>query len=225
MRKILIAILVILLIVLAYFTIFQGISIGSFQIISTQGIVNLNDELTLRIELANRMINTEMQGKQAELSQNVSQLLEAKENYYDLANVSTENEISKANTEEVYNVEYLWLKVGGHARSEGVNMRMDIKEGDAGEEMVKNLSFTVTGKYTGIIDFISSIEDDSELSFRISNFKMLPSGENLVATFDVTGIRIKLEKTTQTVNNAEQATDTNSVTDTNQTVDTNTVAE
>lgn len=225
MRKILIAILVILLIVLAYFTIFQGISIGSFQIISTQGIVNLNDELTLRIELANRMINTEMQGKQAELSQNVSQLLEAKENYYDLANVSTENEISEANTEEVYNVEYLWLKVGGHARSEGVNMRMDIKEGDAGEEMVKNLSFTVTGKYTGIIDFISSIEDDSELSFRISNFKMLPSGENLVATFDVTGIRIKLEKTTQTVNNAEQATDANSVTDTNQTVDTNTVAQ
>ena len=38
MRKFLIAVLLVLLIVLAYFTIFEGISIGSFEILSAKGI-------------------------------------------------------------------------------------------------------------------------------------------------------------------------------------------
>lgn len=222
MRKILIAVLLILLIILAYFTIFQGISIGAFNLISTKGIANLNDELALKIEVAKRKIDMEMNTKQEELQQNVKELLKAKETYYDLANVSTENEISEANTEEVYTYEYLCLRIGGYARNEGVNMKMDIKEGDAGDEMLKNISFSVTGKYTSIIDFISSIEDDSELSFRISNFNMLPSGDNLVATFDVDGIRIKLDKTTATVDTPENA-NTNEVTQTNDVANTNEV--
>ena len=63
MRKVLISILVILLIVLAYFTIFQGISIGNFEILSASGIVGLNDELTAKIEEANRKIKNDLQSK------------------------------------------------------------------------------------------------------------------------------------------------------------------
>ena len=36
-----------------------------------------------------------------------------------------------------------------------------------------DLSFTVYGEYISILDFVSDIENDSELGFKIENFKML----------------------------------------------------
>ena len=243
MRKILISVLVVLLIILAYFTIFQGISIVTFNILSVEGIIGTNDELTDRIEEANSKIKSDLQGKKSELSENVKTLLANKESYYRLANISTESEINKANSQETYDIEYLWLRVGSHARSEGVNIKMDVKESNEQDSTLKNLSFTVAGSYIGIIDFVSSLEDDSELSFRIQNFNLLPEENqssqadenttvsNLQATFDVTGIRIKLENTTQSVNSIEDqngqtnenTTDTNAVAE-NTTVDTNATA-
>lgn len=199
MRKILIFILIVLLIILAYFTIFQGISIGNFKILSTKEIISINDNLTMKIDEANTKIKSGLQTKQQELLSNVETLLENKEKYYKVANVSTENEINKANQEEIYDIEYLWLRVGRHARKEGVNMKMDIKQGDAGDSTIKNLTFTVEGKYVGIIDFVSALEDDSELAFRIRDFKLVSVGENLQATFNVTGVRIKIEQTNETI--------------------------
>ena len=92
MRKILISILLILLIILAYFTIFEGISIGNFEVLSATGIVKLNDDLTAKIEEANRKIKSDLQSKKTELKQNIDILLDNKESYYNLANVSTESE-------------------------------------------------------------------------------------------------------------------------------------
>ena len=157
--------------------------------------------------------------KKTELSENVQLLLQSKGDYYDLANVSTETEINKASTEEVYTTEYLWLRVGRHARNEGVNIRMEILTGDAGDSSIKNIDFTVDGAYVAIMDFISAIEDDSELAFRIENFNMLPSGDNLQATFSVTGIRIRQEQTTTTVDNTTDTT-TGPTTNTEGTTDT-----
>ncbi len=221
MRKILISILLVLLIVLAYFTIFQGVSIGSFKILGTGQIIELNNILDLKIEEANKKIKSDLQNKKNELSQNVETLLNNKESYYRLANVSTETQISEANTEEVYNIEYLWLRVGRHARNEGVNMRMDVLEGKSEDTNIKDLYFTVTGKYVGIIDFVSSLEDDSELDFRIDNFKMIPNGDNLQATFEVEGVRIKLENTTETVDTPEEQAINDANAQTEQTADNN----
>lgn len=222
MRKILIIILIILLLVLAYFTIFQGISIGTFDILSTKDIIKLNEDLTHKIEEANTKTKSELPNKESELESSVETLLENKEKYYKVANVSTETEISKANKEEVYDIEYLWLRVGSHARKEGVNIKMEIKQGDAGD--IKNLTFTVNGKYVGIIDFVSALEDDSELDFRIENFKLIPSDENLQATFNVTGIRINIENTNESVDTTNQIDNNNAeINTTNTLTDTNTV--
>ena len=222
MRKILIIILIILLLVLAYFTIFQGISIGTFDILSTKDIIKLNEDLTHKIEEANTKTKSELPNKESELESSVETLLENKEKYYKVANVSTETEISKANKEEVYDIEYLWLRVGSHARKEGVNIKMEIKQGDAGD--IKNLTFAVNGKYVGIIDFVSALEDDSELDFRIENFKLIPSDENLQATFNVTGIRINIENTNESVDTTNQIDNNNAeINTTNTLTDTNTV--
>ena len=215
MRKVLISILLILLIVLAYFAIFQGISIGTFKVLSTGEIIELNDNLTVKITDVNKKIKTDLKQKRDELKENINTLLDNKESYYNLANVSTESEITEASTEEVYNIEYLWVRVGRHARAEGVNMRMDVLAGNGGEASVKNLNFTAVGKYMAIMDFVSSLEDDSELGFRIEDFHMVPAadGTNLQATFSVTGIRVKVENTTASVNTTntteQNAEDTN----------------
>lgn len=205
MRKILITILVIILVILAYFTIFHGISIGSFKILGTSQIEELSDELNSKKDEANRKVASEFQSKQEELLSKVDTLLQNKEQYYDVANVSTDKQLSQANTEEVYNLEYLYLKVGGHARNEGVNLKLDINSGDTEDEEVKNLAFTVTGQYVGIIDFISAIEDDSELSFVIEDFKMEPDEENIKATFNVRGIKIQLDETEQVVETEQES--------------------
>ena len=221
MRKVLISILLVLLIILAGFTIFQGISIGSFQILGTEGIIKLNDDLTFEINQANTKIKSDLQSKKSELNEQVRQLLQNKEDYFNLANVSTETEISKAQTQEIYDIAFLFLKIGRHGRAEGVNFRMDILSSDAGETSVKNIAFTVNGAYSATIEFIRSLEDDSELQFRIEDFHMLPSGgENLETTFNVNGVRINLE----TLTDNGTSTQTTDVTGTN-TIDTNTVEE
>lgn len=209
MRKFLILILLILLIVLAYFAMFQGLSISTFQVLGVSQIIELNNDLTNKINETNKKIKSDLQSKKSELNQNVELLLTNKESYYKLANISTENEINKANTEEMYNIEYLWVKIGRHARKEGVNLKLDIKEGTAGDQTTKDLNFTVVGKYVGIIEFISAIEEDSELNFRVNDFILTPDGENLKATFNVTDIKIKLENTTEEVKQTNEETENN----------------
>lgn len=195
MRKILIGILIVLLVIMAYFAIAQGISIGNFKILSVQEIKEENDKLTAGIKEIQTLMFTNYPAKTDELDKNVSSLLEAKNEYLDLASVSTEGELSKASQEEIYTYEYLWTRIGRHATAEGVLLKLDFYAGDTGESDVKTLNYTVTGHYIAIINFVASIEDDSKLGFRIENFKMVPSGENLQATFTTRNIRIKQEKT------------------------------
>lgn len=218
MKKVLISILLILLIVLAYFTIFQGISIGTFKVLSTSDIIKLNDDLTVKIGEANKKIKTDLQSKRSELNENINILLDNKESYYNLANVSTESEITEASTEEVYSIEYLWVRVGRHARSEGANMRMDVLAGDTGDASVKNINFTAVGKYMAIMNFVSALEDDSELGFRIEDFHLVPAEDeiNLQATFSVTGIRTRVENTTVSVDTTSTAEPNNVETNTNE---------
>lgn len=205
MKKVLISILIVLLIVLAYFAMFNGISFANIKILSVKQIIQENEDLTNDIEEVKSLIKKDYASKKEDLSTAVNQLLKKKEEYFDLAKVSTEGEISKANTEETYLIEYLWTRVGRHATAEGVNIKMDVNTGTTGEADVKNLSFTVNGQYIAIIQFVSALEDDDKLNFKIENFKLTGSGTNLTSTFTVRGVRIKSETTSSTTSNSSSA--------------------
>lgn len=208
MKKILITALIVLLIILAYFAIFNGISFGKVKILSVEQIIQANDQLTNDIESVNALLKKDYPSKKDELSKAVQTLTEKKEEYFDMAKVSTEGEITKANTEETYLIEYLWTRVGRHATSKGVTIRMDVNTGsDAGDNM-KNLAFTVKGAYTSIIQFISELENDDKLNFRIENFKMTKSDTQLTATFNVNNVRIKPESSTTAVVSGEESSST-----------------
>lgn len=209
MRRILIGILTILLIVMAVLVITKGLTIGNFKILSVQQIIEGNDKLTAEISETEKLIRSNYPTELETLDSNVSSLLAAKEEYQDLADVSTKSEINKATTVETYTVEFLWTRLGRHATAEGVYLSYTPTN--------NSIKFTVSGDYIPILSFVSAIENDSKLGFRIENFKLIPGRNNLQATFETRNINIK----TEGVNTAVQSTTTTESTPTN-TPDTNT---
>lgn len=216
MKKILISILIVLLIVLTGFTIFKGISIGNFKVLSASQINDKNTQLTAEIEIAQQLLKKNYPETKEKLASSISDLLSKKEEYFKLAKLSSDKEITKANTEETYLIEFLWARIGNHATSKGVNLTIDVKTGDAGDPMVKNLTITAKGYYVGIMDFVSSLENDDKLNFKIENFKLVQEDELLTATFNVRGIRIKTENVTNTTSDdtAQSQDDTTQTTNT-----------
>ena len=211
MRKILIGILIILLIVMAVLLITNGLTIGNFKILSVKQIIEDNVKLTAEISETEKLIKSNYPTELEDLDTNVSSLLAAKEEYQDLADVSSKSEIDKATTVETYTVEFLWTRLGRHATAEGVHLSYTPTN--------NSIKFTVTGDYIPILSFISAIENDSKLGFRIENFKLIPNGDNLQATFETNNINIKTEGvSTEVQNDAVTETskqDTNSTTETN----------
>ena len=194
MRKILIGILTILLIVMAVLVITKGLTIGNFKILSVKQIIEGNDKLTAEISETEKLIRSNYPTELETLDSTVSSLLAAKEEYQDLADVSTKSEINKATTVETYTVEFLWTRLGRHATAEGVYLSYTPTN--------NSIKFTVSGDYIPILSFVSAIENDSKLGFRIENFKLIPGGNNLQATFETRNINIK----TEGVNTAVQRT-------------------
>ncbi len=223
MRKILIGILTILLIVMAVLVITKGLTIGNFKILSVKQIIEGNDKLTSEISQTEKLIKSDYPAKLEDLDGNVSNLLVAKEEYQDLADVSTKSEINKATTVETYTVEFLWTRLGRHATAEGVYLSYTPTN--------NSIKFTVSGDYIPILSFVSAIENDSKLGFRIENFKLIPGGNNLQATFETRNINIKTEgvstavQSNTTTENTEKPVETNTP-DTNvQDKDTNSTTE
>ena len=94
MRKILIGILTILLIVMAVLVITKGLTIGNFKILSVKQIIEGNDKLTAEISETEKLIRSNYPTELETLDSTVSSLLAAKEEYQDLADVSTKSEIN-----------------------------------------------------------------------------------------------------------------------------------
>ena len=200
MKKILLIILIILLAVGVYFAVAKGIPIGSFQILSITQIAEQNTNLNGKIEELNQLIDLEYPKKVSALKDASNQMIQAKEEYLKLTNISTDEQILQATRSESYAIEFLWATIGNHATSEGVNLKLEILPGDTGAQGVYNLGFTVDGNYVGIINFISAIENDSKLNFRIQNFKLVPYEQPVLrATFTVKNIGIEGNSSSQSV--------------------------
>lgn len=211
MRKILMAVVVLLLAVLGGLIIFNGLSIGNFKILSAKQIIEENDKLTTEISDTEVLMNSVYPSKTEELDTSVSKLLTAEEEYLDLANVSTKAELNKASVVETYTVEFLWTRLGRHATAEGVNLSYTPSG--------KSINFTVVGEYIPILSFVSAIENDSKLGFTIENFKLVPNGENLQATFVTRNVNIKTESVSANVNS--KSTTQNNTNSTNENKNTN----
>lgn len=226
MRKILIALIMVVILVFTGVTVVNGIQIGNFEILGISKVKQKNDDLDTTVKKATKLASTDYQQKIDELNSALKKLESEKTSYEDLVNVSTESQVESAN--QIYNntIDFLWVRIENHAKSEGVKMKMLVTRSSSGAENAYDLNFTATGTYTGIEEFVTGIEDDSKLGFKIENFSMVASsnnGEEVEATFVCKNITIKgLSNSTVTTTTTQVDTTNTNTTNTNST-DTNSI--
>ena len=211
MRKILMIIMIVLLLALGYVILMDGIQISSFQISSIKQIEEESQNLKTKIEEINTLIDVEYPKKISNLKTASNNLETARSEYLKYTNLSTDAEILEAMQKKSYAIEFLWARVGSHARNEGINLKFEIVSSSAGANNVNDIKFTVDGSYIAITNFIYALENDTELNFRIENFKLLPyQNEILQGTFTVKNITIEGNSLTQSIitDNTENQTNT-----------------
>lgn len=227
MKKLLILILIALVLTLTIFTVVNGFEIGSVQVLGISGIQSKNAELDKKIAEATKLANVEFLNKKSTIDASIKEMEDKKTTYEDMIAVSSDSDIQSAKQIPKYKIEFLWTTIGTHATKEGVIIKLDIVNGSGGEDTY-NLNFTATGSYVGISEFITDIEDDSSLGFKIEEFAIKPgaSDSNLSATFVCKNITIEdisqvQSNTTNTTNETSDTTNSNTTNTTN-TTNTNT---
>lgn len=238
MRKILIIVIIVLLIAFGYVSLTNGIKIGGLVVSSIKQIDENSKQLETKTEEANSMIDVQYPKKISELKDAANKMQDTKQKYLDATNVTSDAELQSAATIVSYDIEKLWTKLGRHASTEGVNIKLSINSSSSGandstgKTMIKDLAFTVNGSYIGITNYLYALEDDDELNFRIYNFKLSPYQNSILqATFTVKDVRIKADSlnesltvTSTTTDNTNTANNTNTTDNTNTTNNTNTNA-
>lgn len=219
MRKILIMLLIVILLVLGCFMMFNGLQIFGVDLLSIFQIKDKSEQLDVKLQKVSTLTSVDQPKAMAELNDSVKQLVIAKEEYNDKVLYSSTDDIQKAAQGVQYEMEHLWVKIGNHATKNGINLRFEVKQSSSGAQKQYDLYFTVTGKYVSISEFVASIENDSSLNFKIENFKLVPyqnNTENLQATFVVRDISIKIDKIT-----SSETTQTDTTANPTNTVDNN----
>lgn len=207
MKKLIIIIILVLILVLTGITVIRGIQIGDFSLLGIIGIQKKNNDLDTKLQEATKLASTDYKSSQKNLDEAIKKLQEKKEELEEKTNNNTEDYLNgNATTITPYKIDYLWVTIGNHAKVEGVTMKMDTSKNGkeyAGNEHIEeenkklyyyDISFTVTGNYVNIAEFIIDIEDDSSLGFKIEEFNMKSSddkGSIVQATFKCKDILIQ----------------------------------
>ena len=205
MKKTLMLVLICLLLILCGYVTVKGFNIGNTEILGFKTIQDRSKALDEKIQEADKLSEKDYKQAISTVQTDTKKLQQEIKKYEDMTAVSSDGDVATANQLQRYEVEALWVKLGTLATSEGATMKMDIVKGTT--EKTYNLNFTVTGSYISITDFISDIENDSTLGFKIEEFKMTSSGSDLQATF--TCKEIEIVDIAETTDTKEQKDNTN----------------
>lgn len=243
LRKVLLAIVLVVAICLCYCTAVSGLSLGNFKIPSYDEIEQQNADLDQQISELYRKNTNEFESKKTALAKAIKDYNAAKENYQAIA--PTIDNIKPAEVEvdigiKPYDVEFLLVKLGNYATDQGITILFNIiKSGSSGATTTDNsteyytmadIEFTLVGEYNSIIEFMYSIEGDDELRFEINDFSMIAStvrtsntnntsnnvttNKEVQAKFQVKGIPIN---NSNLLNLSEPTFETSNITDVNNT--------
>lgn len=196
MRKILLIVLILLLLLLGGYIVINQLELGALEILGVKGIQQESQKLDSKIQEASTLASNNYQTEISNLNNSLKSLKKEKQSYEDLVTLSTTEEVTEAAKFETYEIEYIWTKIGNHATSEGVIIKLEVTKGSSSTQGLYDLKFTATGSYIGISDFIRDVENDTSLGFKIEDFNLEP-GENtddLVGTFACKDISIKIDE-------------------------------
>lgn len=199
------AIVVLISLLLLVFGTIKGIKIGDFKIASISELTEKNDVLEKKILEASNLTSIDYPKSTDLLEESYNKYLVQKQKYEQL--VENEDGKGKKSYEtKQYDIGYLWDVLGKYATTKksdedkGLELAIDVKKSTIDKDNY-DFYFTITGTYVRISQFIVDIENDSDLNFRIYDFKMTGKevkveGEKdkkeiiSVATFNVKNINI-----------------------------------
>lgn len=175
---------IVLVICLAIF----GVKIGKLEIPSISKLIDKNKQINSNIEQVAKLTSSDYPQQISNLESTINNLNVQKQKYEQLSGFSSEDEATYQT--EKFDISYLWTTIGEYATKQGITLAMDVKKGTGTD--LYNLDFSIQGTYAHITTFITTIENDSKLSFRIYNFKLVPGSDNinLKATFTVKDVNI-----------------------------------
>ena len=204
MRKLLIGLITFLLLALAVYMVVCGISIFGIEISSFSAIQEENAKLENKIEEATDLKNADYPQNVSLLESSYKKLMTEKENYEQILALRVDENGQPLNKIQEYEIEKIWITMGNYATKQGVDLKLDVTSNNS-ISGTYDLTFTATGGYIQIIDFLYDIESDSTLVFKLENFKMVPGDttEELVAVFVCKDVKLNI---TQPSTSTEDAT-------------------
>lgn len=202
-RKITLSIILILLMIVCY-----EVGFGTNETIrkvvpSVSQLSKASEELNKASAMLESKTTTEYEAKRKQLATSITSYNQSKEEYDEIVpTTANENVLGIAENElkDIYDVSYLWTKIGNYATEEGVAIDMVVQKNTTSASAMRNsatsdyivcdLKFTLLGKYINLTDFIADLEDDDRLGFEINDFDMQKSGEDLQVTLTVKEVKI-----------------------------------
>lgn len=208
MKRVIIILLLVIAIVLGYNIVVNGVETSTGEILVSGYSQVEEDSADLASDIAsyNTLNNTQYNTMLTSLSTSITRYREAKEEYDTLvAELETmvdnsaegEDEIVYVSPMSGYEIDFLWATIGNYAKAEGLTITMDVNKSTVSISDITgyeyyNLSFSVTGQYIDIAEFLYDIEDDDRLAFTINDFSMTSGA----ATFTVYNVPIDSETLT-----------------------------
>lgn len=190
MRKVIFAILAVVLLIFTGFVIYSGTNIGKFEVWGIKQINEENDKIDSANADLGTLVNVSYPDAVTKLTNSGETMEETKREYEEQVAIASSSR-SYLQTEK-YKPEFLWTKIGNYGKDYKVTPKMQISNGSTNE--VYNVTISAVGKYANIASFIYAIENDSRLGFKIEDFKMVQSTDGQVeGTFTCKEIRIDLK--------------------------------
>ena len=195
MRKIILAIILIISCVICFGVICYGFEIGPIKVNGYSTVASLSAKKTELLAKLNEKNVTEFNAKKDNLQKVVDDYNTKKAEYDRLVQEGKIDNNSIHNTLDLYEIDYLWTKIGNYATKEDVELQIDLTKSATStsistEYIMCDLTFNVTGEYIAITDFLFDLEGDDSLRFEINDFVMQKGGQNLQATFIVKNVPI-----------------------------------
>ena len=132
MRKILIIVLIVLLLIAGYFSIFKGLNIFGIEIPSVFGIKDKSDSLDAELDKLTTLTSVDRPKAMNDLNSSAKQLVTARDEYNEKVLYSSEEEIKEATQGVQYEMEYLWTKVGNHATKNDIILKFTVSRSSLG---------------------------------------------------------------------------------------------
>jgi len=188
MRTRISTIIVLICIILLTFATVKGIEIGNFKILSISQLKEKDNIVNQKIETASNITSKDYPNNIKNLEETFDEYLVQKQKYEQLSDITDKHKEEIYETKQ-YDIEYLWRILGKYATNRNLTLGIDVKKSEK-DKNTYNLNFTVSGKYVNISQFITDIENNSDLYFRIYNFKISGNGEVIRSTFTVKNVSI-----------------------------------